>query len=335
VTIEGDISAVKLRGTFSRMSSVVVGCLDDIERGAIVLAATLNRPASLERSLIEPTRDVDPSNSVTVADEDFVSVEVDLVVLVSDHSTLLEDVGCLAELDTTILEGSASVENATSLLTDGDSVAGHVLALVENPSNTTLVSAPVVLISADLRVPKPVLETPGECLFLLLALIMRFPSHITTSKETGACEKTTSDLEFVLALVVDIVPVLLLLLMRNIDLLIGVGLITAALLRLLIVLLLALLLAVTTLLLTIAALLLAAIPSLLAASVITILHATPQGWSNGRAPIALGAMRLDDFVVVSFVLYNVPLVVLSTWFPAVDHIDFVKSCECVVRKKVK
>jgi len=320
VAVVGNVCTVQLGAALSGVGGIMVGCLDDVERGTVVFTTTLNGPAALEGVLVEPAGDVNPSNGVTVTDEDLVGVEMNFVVLVTDHGTFLKDLGSLSELDTTILEGTAGVENSTSLLTDGDSVAGHVLALVENPSDTTLVSAAVILISANLGIPEPVLETPSEGFFLLLTLVMRFPGHVTTSKETGACEKAASNLELLLALVVDIVPVLLLFLMRNVDLLIGMRLVTA-LLWLLVALLLAIVLLWRLLLLLLAtaiASLLLTVVLLLAASV---LHFAPQGWSNGRAPIALRAMRLDDFILVSFILHNIVVVVLSTWFPAVDHID--------------
>ena len=70
------VLTVQLGAALSGVGSTMMGRLNDIKRGAVILAATFNRPGTLERCLIEPARAINPANSVAVANENLVGVEL-------------------------------------------------------------------------------------------------------------------------------------------------------------------------------------------------------------------------------------------------------------------
>jgi hypothetical protein len=303
------------------------------ERSSVVLATAFDWPESLKRPFIETAVNLNPFYGVSVSDEDFVGFQVNLFVLIPNNCALLEDIGSLTKLDAAILERTASVKSSATLLSDWNGIARDVFTLIEDPGDAITTAIAVVLLGAALGFPDPVLKTPSEGFFLFFALFVMFPCHVTASKETSTSEQASTGNKLFLAVIIQVVPVLLLLLVRDVDLLVGVRSVASLVVLRnrgsLILLLLLLLLTVTTLLLAIAALLLAIAALLLttiATLVITIVirNTSPQSGGDRRAPIALRAMRLDDLVLVAFVLYDSTKVVLSSGFPAIDHFDFVK-----------
>jgi hypothetical protein len=295
------------------------------ERSSVVLATAFDWPESLKSPFIESAGKLNPFHGVGVSDENFVGLQVNLIVLIPNNCALLEDIGGLTKLDAAILERTASVKFSATLLSDWNGVTRDVFTLIEDPGDAITTAIAVVLLGTALGFPDPVLKTPSEGFFLFFALLVMFPCHVTASKETSTSEQASTSYKLFLAVIIQVVPVLLLLLVRDVDLLVRVWSVASLVVlrnRGSLILLLLLLLTVTTLLLAIAALLLTPIATLVIT--IVIRNTSPQSGGDRRAPIALRAMRLDDLVLVAFVLYDGTEVVLSSGLPAIDHFDFVK-----------
>jgi len=85
-----DVRPIEILATLSGVDSIRVRCLCNEEWGPVVLLSTFDG-AGAQGVDVEFTCSVDPFDGARVADEDLVGIELDLVLLESDHSTLLEN----------------------------------------------------------------------------------------------------------------------------------------------------------------------------------------------------------------------------------------------------
>jgi hypothetical protein len=213
---------------------------------------------------------------------------------------------------------TADVETLSTLFSALNSIARNGLSLIPDPGNGCRILLSPKLGSAFLRFRDPVVQRPLVGLFLFLLLSVLLIGIISSTDGCNSSEETSTDLELLLSLVIDIVPVFFFFLFGGLD--------SWSWVRRLISLLVLVLLVLLFLLVPRGVVRRLAILSPLAGalvvrvvSVTTSLHTSPESGSHWRSPIALGPVGLDEFVVHPFEFYDVTGVVIFTRLPSWSH----------------
>jgi hypothetical protein len=289
------------------VGSLVVKSTSDVEDATIAVTATLDGAGTTEGADAERTVLAHPSDGVGVTAEDFILVNFDFLAAKARHGALAAVFECLSGVDTALNVCASDPEFTRLFLASNDRIRREILALSQHPVDRTRLT----LVTTALSVLEPVLETPCFGFAIFLVVLMVLVSHVSTSENSCTGHQATTDLDLLTTTLIEIVPVLLLLMLVDLDTLLAVlipGCSGSSGLLLLVLLLLVLLLAAMVLLTTVV-------------SAIAILHAAPEGGGLVGCPVTLTPVGLDDLVIVAVVAHNITIVVLCSGFPRVDHFE--------------
>jgi len=295
---------LELLADLSGVDTRLVGSLCEIKNATVLVSATLYR-LSAKAAEVETAMLLNPSDGVLVTDEDLVLVNLDFLATVAGDGASARVLESLAGVDAAIVVSTSDPEIvAIGILSANDSTLRDVLALSQDPRYRTLSTTLVELGSTSLSIMDPVLQSPCLGFFVLLSVLVVLVGGVTASKESGAGKEATSDLKLLAPVFGDVVPVLLLLMLVDVDRLSGV---------------LVPVLSAGVFVRTVVSLrfLLAVLVSAMVA-----LHATPEGRCHVGSPVTLTPMRLDDFVFVTLVTDDVAVIVLCSGFPVLSHCEY-------------
>jgi len=299
------------------VGAILVVGLGDLERCSVLLLASLYDAISAVIVAV----DSNPFDTAGVSEEDLISIDLDLLAAIANDGAFAEVTTGFAEMESTLIVGTSDVEDIAALLpTTLDGALGNVGPLGQNPGSGALWAMGVESGGALLCIIEPVRYSPGLGFVLLLALLVMLESGETSTQQRSTGQETATDLELLLPLIVEIVPVGLLLVLGGLDgggrgSWVGDASTTVAVLRLLGLLRLLLL----GLLVVLAAVTSTALVLLAVVATMVTLRATPECGGYIRSPVALTPVWLDDFVLRAAVLDDAAVIVLCTWFPALDH----------------
>jgi hypothetical protein len=286
----------------------MVTSTSDVEDTTIAITATLDGAGTTEGGDAERTVLAHPSDGVGVTAEDFVLINFDFFAAKARHGALAAVFECLSGVDTALNVCASDPEFTRLFAASNDRIRRDILALSQHPVDRT----GLTLVTTALSVLEPVLETPCFGFAIFLVVLMVLVSHVSTSENSSTSHQATTDLDLLTTTLIEIVPVLLLLVLVDLDRLLAVLIPSCSgssgLLLLVVLLLLLLLLAAMVLLTTVV-------------SAIAILHAAPEGRGDVGCPVTLTPVGLDDLVVVAVVAHNITIVVLCSGFPRVDHFE--------------
>jgi len=320
-----DASALELLADLSGVDTGLVGSLCKVKNAAILISATLYRLATKAVD-VETAVLLNPSDGLLVAAKDLVLVNLDFLAAVASYGAFATVLESLAGVDAAIVVTTSDPKIvAIGVLSADDCTLRDVLALSQDPRYRTLSTTLLVSGSTSLSILDVVLESPCLGFFVFLSVLVVLVGSIATSKESSAESEATSDLKLLAPVLGDVVPVLLLLMLMDVDILSGVlvpvlpaGVFVSAVVALLLLRLLRFLLAVVLLTMLVSAMVF--VPAVVAS--IAVLHATPEGRRYRGCPVTLTPVRLDDFVVVTLVTDDVAVVVLCSGFPVLDHCEY-------------
>jgi len=115
---------------------------------------------------------INPAETLHVADKNLVSIKVDLLPAEANDSALLKCLRCLTNLDTTLMECPANVQDPVLFGANDDGLRRYVIAAIENPLRRLTKTVVMVVCGALFSCVKPVGEGPGLCFFLVLILFV-------------------------------------------------------------------------------------------------------------------------------------------------------------------
>jgi len=314
-----DASTTQFVAVLAGLSSTLVECLSDEERRAIGFPSSLD--GSLRAEVVVALGN--PLALAIVTEKDLVRVNLDLFTTVADDGTLLQMSTSLAEMDSSLIVGAGDVKDlvvCVVLLAAHDGAPGDILSVGQDPGVRALRTRAMERSRARLSVLEPVGHGPSIGLLVFLTLLVRVEGSKASSQKTSARKKTATELELLLPLIVEVVPVGLLLLFRGLGCCGVSALASATVLELLLLgwLLLLLLLLLLLPLLAFAAVVMSTVVSATTGAAL-ILHATPERGGVGWRPIALTPVWLDDFVGDALIDHDGVVVVLCAGFPLLDH----------------
>jgi len=317
-----DASTLELLADLSGVDTRLVRSLCKVKNAAILVSATLYRLATKAVD-VETAVLLNPSDGLLVAAKDFVLVNLDFLAAIASHSASARVMESLAGVDAAIVVTTSDPEIvAIGVLSADDSTLRNVLALSQDPRYRTLSTALLVSGSTSLSILDVVLESPCLGFFVFLSVLVVLVGSITTSKESSAESEATSDLKLLAPVLGDVVPVLLLLMLVDVDSLSGVlvpvlaaGVLVSAVVALL---LLWLLLAVVLLTVLVSAMVF--VSAVVSSS--AVLQLAPEGRGYRGGPVTLTPVRLDDFVAMALVFDDVAVVVLCSGFPVLSHCEY-------------